>query len=329
LVLQANTVNAYQDKWPDEMAGLLGLGMRIGFWNQMNCTLETHLIGDPTFSFIPADAQTNLNDWLYSKKRKDSFWKKYLSSPYADVQALALRMIFEKEGAASSDLLLHFFKNSKYFTARAEAFKLLAFCRDDNYTEVINLGIFDSYELIRRLSAIQMGNSGNPAHIPFMIGALLRNNVSKRVEYDLKTSLGMFDKNLLLAELEKQIPGKEYLLNPEETRKNLAQTIEYTCNRNEQDVNDLISDKTSKKEKMFNLRNFRNITVHQHLDQLISFTDTVTDQDLKLAAIEMLGWFDQSWQREKIKYFCIKELDKNNLPEIYRNEVLKTKNRIQ
>jgi hypothetical protein len=329
LVLQANTVNAYQDKWPDEMAGLLGLGMRIGFWNQMNCTLETHLIGDPTFSFIPADEKKDLNNWLFGQKNNDSFWRKQLSSPYADVQALALRMIFEKKGAASSDLLLHFFKNSKYYTARTEAFKLLALCRDDNYTEVINLGISDSYELIRRLSAIQMGNSGNPAHIPFMIGALLRNNVSKRVEYDLKTSLGMFDKNLLLAELEKQIPDKEYLLNPEETRKNLAQTIEYTCNRNEQDVNDLISDKTSKKEKMFNLRNFRNITVHQHLDQLISFTDTTTDQDLKLAAVEMLGWFDQSWQREKIKDFCDKELARNNLPEIYRNEVLKTKNRIQ
>jgi hypothetical protein len=329
LVLQANTVNAYQDKWPDEMAGLLGLGMRIGFWNKMNCSLETHLIGDPTFSFVPADTKININDWLFRNKSRDSFWRKQLSSPYADVQALALRMIFEKEGASSSYLLLNFFKNSPWWTVRAEAFKLLGICRDNNYTEAINLGISDSYELIRRLSAIQMGNSGHPSHIPFMIGALLRNNVSKRVEYDLKTSLGMFDKNLLLAELDKQIPEKEYLLNAGESRKNLVQTIEYNCNRNKQDVEDLISDKTSKKEKMFNLRNFRNITVHQHLDQLISFTDTTTDQDLKLAAIEMLGWFDQSWQRDKISNFCDKELAKNNLPEIYRNEVLKTKNRIR
>jgi hypothetical protein len=80
---------------------------------------------------------------------------------------------------------------------------------------------------------------------------------------------------------------------------------------------------------MFNLRNFRNITVHQHLDQLIHFTDTVTDQVLKLTAIEMLGWFDQSWQRIKITDFCEKELAKKNLPEIYRDEVLKTKNRVQ
>jgi hypothetical protein len=329
LVLQANTVNAYQDKWPDEMAGLLGLGMRIGFWNRMNCSLETHLIGDPTFAFVPADGKIKINDWLFNNKNNNSFWKKQLSSPYADVQALALRMIFEHEGVSSSGLLMNFFKNSPWWTVRAEALKLLGICRDKNYTEAINLGISDSYELIRRLCAIQMGNSGNPSHIPYLIGTLLRNNVSKRVEYDLKTSLGMFDKSLLQAELAKQITEKEFLLNPEESRATLAKTIEYNCNRNEQDVKDLFSEKTSKKEKLFNLRSFRNITVHQHLDQLIGFTDTVTDKDLKLTAIEMLGWFDQSWQREKIVIFCDKELAKSNLPEIYRNEVLKTKNRVQ
>jgi hypothetical protein len=329
LVLQANSVNAFQDKWPDEMAGLLGLGLRTGFWNQMNCSLETHLIGDPTFCFVPADAKINLNIWLSEQKNDLTFWLKQLSSPYADVQALALRNIFEKEGTATSDLIFDVFKTSEFFTVRMEAFKLLCICRDENYTEAVNLGISDSYELIQRIAAIQMGNSGNPKHIPFLIHALLRNNVSKRVEYDLKTAASMFDKKLLLEELNLQIPGKEFLLNPGETRKNLTQSVEYSCDRLEQDVNDLFSDQIKKKEKVFNLRNFRNMTIHPYLEKLISFTDSTEDPELKLIAVEMLGWFDQSWKRDKIIAFCEQELAKTDLEENYRNEVIKTKNRIQ
>ncbi len=329
IALQANTVNVIQDKWPDEMAGLLGLGMRVGFWNKMNCYLETHIIGDPTFAFMPVGKGTDINDWLFTGKNNPAWWKKQLSSPYADVQALSLRMIFEKEGISAAPLLLEKFKTSRFFAVRTEALKLLSFCRGPQFIEAVNLGISDTYELIRRLSAIMIGNSGDPAHIPFMINTLLKNNVSKRVEYDLKTSLGMFDKKLLLEELEKQLPEKEYLLHPGETGKNLAKTIEYNCSRYEQDVAELLSEKTTKKDKLFSLRNFRNMTVHQHLDQLIQFIKSTPDADLKLAAVEMLGWFDQSWQRDKIIAFCDEELKQKELPDKYRSEVLKTKNRLQ
>ncbi len=327
-VVQANSVNAYQDKWPDEMAGLLGLGMRIGFWHKMNCSLETHLIGDPTFAFKSVDDKTNINTWINSRKNDMAFWKKQLSSSYADVQALALRMIFQKEGITASDLLLNSFKTSRFFTARAEAFKLLCLCRDQNMIKATNLGISDSYELIQRLSAIQMGNTGDPSHIPFMIDALLRNNLSQRVEYDLKTSVGMFPKDLLLAELDKQIPQKEFLLDPEAKKAELRKMIEYNTNRMKEYVDELLSPKSSKKDKFFNLKSFRNMTVHQHLDELINFTDTVSDASLKVVAVEMLGWFDSSSERQRIIDFCNRELSKKDLAEPYRKEVLRTKNRI-
>jgi hypothetical protein len=327
-VVQANTVNSYQDKWPDEMAGLLGLGLRVGFWNKMNCLLETHLIGDPTFAFKSADSNMDVNSWIRSRKNDMPFWRTQLNSPYADLQALALRMIYQKEGKGASGLLLRAFKESRFFTARTEAFKLLSLCRDQNMIDAINLGISDSYELIQRFSAIYMGNTGDKSHIPYMIDALLRNNLSNRVEYDLKTSLSMFPKDLLLAELEKQLPQKEFLLDPAATKSEMTKLIEYNTKRMQDYVNELLAKETSKKERYFNLRNFRNMTTHPHLDELINYTDTVSDQSLKIVAIEMLGWFDNSSERQRIVSFCNKELKDKRLPENYRYEVLRTKNRV-
>ena len=51
IAAQANTVNVVQDKWPDELIGLLSAGLRVGAWNQQVNYLETHIIGDPTFRF--------------------------------------------------------------------------------------------------------------------------------------------------------------------------------------------------------------------------------------------------------------------------------------
>ncbi len=328
IVMQANTVNAYQDKWADEMAGLLGLGLRAGYWNQMNCLLETHLIGDPTFAFVSADNKLNVNSWIGSRKSEVDFWKNQLSSPYADMQALSLRMIFQKEGKASSDLLLSKFKSSKYFTVRTEALRLLSLCKDANFIAAINLGISDSYELIQRFSAIYMGNTGDESHIPYLVDALLRNNLSKRVEYNLKNAVGLFSQDLLLAELDKQVPQKEFLLDPAETKEEVKKMIVYNTNHMHDYVKEVLAPETTKKERYFSIKNFRNETAHPYLDQLIHYTDTTSDQSLKLLSIEMLGWFDASSQRQKISDFCDRELVRQNLPKPYLNEVLKTKNRI-
>jgi hypothetical protein len=294
----------------------------------MNCTLETHLIGDPTMCFQPFDKDLELNKWIVSNKNNKEFWKKQLKSKYADVQSLALRMIFQIEGPAMSDFLLQTFKTSKLFPVRAEALKLLYICKDDNFIEAVNLGISDSYELIQRLSAIYMGETGDPSHIPFMIDALLRNNVSKRVSYNLKDAMCGFDKDALLKELEKQIPEKEFLLDKEKSLDSFKKTIEYNSGKMKQYMDEILDPETKEKEKYFDLRTFRNMPVHQYLDVLINYVDTTTNDRLKTTGIELLGWFDHSYERQKISNFCDKKLKDESLPQKYKNEILKTKNRI-
>ena len=50
IAAQANTVNVVQDKWPDELIGLLSAGLRRCM-ESAGKLFETHIIGDPTSAF--------------------------------------------------------------------------------------------------------------------------------------------------------------------------------------------------------------------------------------------------------------------------------------
>ena len=51
LAVTANSVNIIQDHWKAEMMGLLDKGVCIGNWHKQVQTLESHLFGDPTWTF--------------------------------------------------------------------------------------------------------------------------------------------------------------------------------------------------------------------------------------------------------------------------------------
>jgi len=329
ITVQANSVNVLQDKWPGEMDGLLGLGIRVGFWNQMSCLLETHIIGDPTLSFVSPDPEIDVNNWITTKANDINFWEKQLTSKYDDVQALALRMLYKNKGCELSDLYLKVFKESPANSVRTEAFKLLSFCKDQNFIEAINLGITDSYELIQRFSASYMVKNGDESHIPYLIDGLLQPNKGRRVLYQLGDAAGMYNKDLLLAELDKQIPQKSYLLDPEKTKAEIKDLIEKETGIMTRYINELNSGESTEKDKFNTLRSFRNMTVNAHLDDLISYVDTVKSERLKLTGIEMLGWFNYSSQRGKVEKFCDKMINDKSLSDACIEESIKTKNRVK
>jgi hypothetical protein len=329
LVTQANSVNSIQDRWPDEMAGLLGQGLRVGFWNTVNPTLETHLMGDPTFSFASNDPEIHVNDWIALRKDDPAFWMEKLNSPYADMRALALHMLYLKDGKKVSDLLLKQFAESRYFTVRMEAFKLLSWCKDANFIKAINLGIGDSYELIQRYAANFMSRTGDESHVPFLIDALLRNNTGKRVKYQLRNAIGVFDQALLMKELAKQLPAKEFLLDKEAEKAEMEKAINDESERMKRYVSEVTDAKSTDKERLFSIKTFRNDNAHPYLTPLINFTDTVKNENLKLTGLEMLGWFNYSSKRDEIEKFCNKIIESGKLNPACLNEAIKTRNRIK
>src|SRR5690606_29618592 len=66
LVALANSVSILQDVNTTHLIGTLGMGVSVGKWAQQNYVLESHLIGDPTFTF----AKNSGDDWSWVFREK-------------------------------------------------------------------------------------------------------------------------------------------------------------------------------------------------------------------------------------------------------------------
>lgn len=70
-----------------------------------------------------------------------------LNSPYADVQALAMRMLADTDTQKElSPLFLKMYQESGFNTVRMEAIKLLSRYQDANFIEALREGLNDAYE---------------------------------------------------------------------------------------------------------------------------------------------------------------------------------------
>ena len=119
-------MNTIQDKWPDEYLGVLACGVRIGQWARHVHFLETHIIGDPTYRFAnTGDSRLDLNKILVKEKKNVALWHRMLKHPLPDVQAMALRKLFENQDKGLDLLLQSVYRSSPYGVVRMECLKLL------------------------------------------------------------------------------------------------------------------------------------------------------------------------------------------------------------
>ena len=163
----ACSVNSIQDKWPDEFIGLMATGMRIGQFTRLTCFLENHLIGDPTFRFTPnVDAGFDINQALVLKEGDVAFWKKQLTSPLVDMQALALRKLSDADYKDIVPLLEESYYHSDSFMLRLEALRLMVLNHPAQSAGLIKDALNDSYELIRRYAGEYAEKNGSPSLIP-------------------------------------------------------------------------------------------------------------------------------------------------------------------
>jgi hypothetical protein len=85
VVAHGNTLNVLQDKWTIELIGLLQQGYRVGTWAYLTNTLESHLVGDPTYRF--GMAPTSTPDDLFVLHAADiKYWQKLLAITRDPVQ---------------------------------------------------------------------------------------------------------------------------------------------------------------------------------------------------------------------------------------------------
>lgn len=321
----ANSVNSLQDKFPDELIGLLGEGVRIGLWAKHINYLETHIIGDPTFKFA-SERKSSLNTALTLKNADNSFWLKLLEDKSADVQAIALRKLFDNNYSEITKLLKHTYLNSEYGSVRLEAIRLSVILDNEDTVTILAKAISDPYELIRRLSMEYIGQNGDPRLTESVINAMIYDRNSKRVMFKASYAIGYFDPTALETALNKVLNANDNLLDKKEVGDKILNSIKSRNEFADSYIEKMVDNTSSIKSRITSIRSIRNNTAHHKLpDYMRIASDNNEDIAIREAMLEALSWYYFSYRRHEIVELCNTILKSEN-NETILTQALKTRN---
>lgn len=327
IVTQANTVNTIQDKWPDEFLGLLSHGLRLGQWGKYTHFLETHIFGDPTFRFAKnISGDFDINDALTEYKNNITFWEKALLNPSVDIQAIALRMLYENDYKSISWLLKKSYFESSSMIVRLEALMLLSQIDNDDFIDVLAAASSDSYELTKRYATDLIARNGSDKLLPAVARMILNDNTSKRLVFKISSGFRMMNLDKLEEELLKQAENQP--LYSKDMLENTLKNIRSTRDSKKKDFDLITNKEESVKKRTMEINRFRNQPASDEVDILFTvLTDTTDNPELRKTTAEALGWFMYSYQRG----YIIDTLNKLILTEkdaAVRSEMQKTVNRL-
>lgn len=329
LVTQGNTRNVLQDRWTIEMIGLLSHGVRAGQYNRLVATLEGHMMGDPTVRFAPIEANTLSADMTLRRADK-AYWESLLTSPYADVRSISLRMLAALEPEAElSPRLLEIFRSSPFNTTRMEALKLLGgYCNAD-FREAVRLGVNDPYERIARMSADLAGEIGDVSLLPDVIAAYIGGGERQRVTYTLGNSLALFPKDEVVKSIDNYYASTSRYKADEE-KKAVLDGLERTF-RFAEDYNKRITDKSlDDKKRISAIRFVRNNPYHFNIDNYLAVISDAENSDaVRQNMAEALGWFTHSSRKGEIINYCESKAKDPSMPQTVAAELTQTANRLR
>ena len=325
IAVQACSVNSIQDKWPNELLGLLNAGMRIGHFNRLNCFLENHILGDPTYRFANSTSlKGNINEMLTLKVGDITFWKKQLKSQLPDMQSLALRQLADADYAEMPELLQEMFFQSPYFVVRLQAMRLLTLNYCTQAVPVLEAALNDSYELIRRYAGEFVEKNGSPELIPAWVNAFMQRNHEKRLRSKIMSGLDAFDYDQLAKAIESQASKYSWY-----TRAHIDDLLKQVERESKSTKNDLaiINNRSSKlREVRIELRSFRNHPCFIGVDPMIAvINDEQVSEELRIIAAEALGWYNLHHNKAYIVEL-LKQVNTSN--KAVMTEVKRTINRL-
>lgn len=326
MAVQACSVNSIQDKWPNELLGLLAAGMRIGHFNRLNCFLENHILGDPTFRFAnTVGMKENINEMLVLKAGDTAFWKKQLKSPLPDMQSLALRQLDAANYAGIAELLQETFFQSTNFVVRLQAMRLLTLNYNTQAITVLGAALNDSYELIRRYAGEYAEKNGSAELIPAWMNAFMQRSHEKRLRSKIMGGLSAFDYDLLTKTIKSE--AAKHTWYDRAYVDNLLKQIEREKKSMGNDLA-IINDRASKlRDVRIELRSFRNHPCFIAVEPMILLiNDEQVAEELRIIAAEALGWYNLHHN----KTFIVEKLKGiNSSNKAVMNEVKRTINRLE
>lgn len=299
IVAQGNTVNTIQDKWPDEFLGLLAGGVRVGQWHRHVQFLETHLMGDPTYRFANSQLDFDINQALTVKADDVKYWKKLTKHSHPDVQAMAYNRLFANGYPGISDMLREAYFTSPYGVVRMESLKLLSETGDGNFIEVLKAAVDDSYELVRRFSIEYICKNGSDELIPAFVRSLIRDNSSERVAFKHGNFMKLLDFDKLGAEIDRQLAS--VVMYDDSAIVKFKNEIANARKSYDRDMGTIMDRTSEDKYKRQEILSFRNHPAARAIDNLLSFAgDGSRTEELRLCALESLGWYNYSFRKQDI-----------------------------
>lgn len=323
IAAQGNTRNVLQDKWTMNLTGLLSYGVRLGKIHNMNVTLESHLIGDPTFHFGTKERE-KLNDKLNTAST--NYWKGLLKKQNPIYQSLALRKLVDFNIDMSTILFDHF-NNSPYRTVRLQALRLLANYNDQNFKNCVAKGLTDEYEMIARQAAIYAGRIGDTSLLKGLANVWVNDKSRQRVQYNIESNLRVFKKDAVEQAFVKALEHS----NRSDKQAEIDKLKKSFSKKDfpETGFEQLINKNTPVSVRIDNARSIRNYNYHDKVDAYFSIIkDSNEPTELCVALAEALGWFNHSYVKHKIITLC-NELINTNIPKELKEELLQTLNRLK
>lgn len=302
VVVKANTVNVLQDIWVNQLIGLLELGVSVGNWAKEQFTLESHLLGDPTYRYASSRKEgDDLNQAIAHRRDDLRLWKKLLKDEHPEVKSLAMKIIY-KQGAMTSDQLYSIQTSDASPTVRLMAYHLLLQSDSKQMVPSIKAGLYDNYELIRRFAGMHASENQSPLLLDDLMKIRLSPGVSERVYFQVRGAAEQYAKEAALAAYDKQLEGRSGIWY--EKIKAERANFERILSAKEEDMKQLLDPEVESRNKRFNITALRNSNQVAYLDTLFRFMKESDDQNLRQLLAEAFGWYTRSWKKQEIVDFC-------------------------
>ncbi|MFA5712721.1 MAG: hypothetical protein WC960_00915 [Bacteroidales bacterium] len=327
IVTQGNTVNSLQDRWSMELLGMLAEGVRVGLWHKEVQTLETHLMGDPTYSFTPGSRGGErrldaiaLNRNLATQQGNNRVWLEYLKSDNPNYQAIALKQLSYNPPAGYDTLLLHYLKESPFYSVRMEALQRVLYSSPKYIVEALLLALDDPYELIRRNGARFSSYCGDERLLAPLINTVIFSDESKRVQYAAHSALPMFSIEKIEEEVRKQV-ANSHLEDKEELIAHILGYYNSQENRSKVRLATIKDESANEQERLLAIRNLRNYNNHLQVPQLLEVLKESSNTTVRVTLAEALGWFRWSVKRVEILKALQNLYKEKSLPQELRGEI--------
>lgn len=366
VVTQGNSVGSIQDKHPNAYIGLLAHGLRVGQWSRYAQNfLGAHIIGDPTYRFANTSGiDKDINESVVLNASDNDLWLSILSLPSSDshsafaegydenicgsdLKALAIRMLYENKYSGIDLLAFDIYKKSPFGNVRMECLKVLYNLRSPLIVKMLGMARNDTYELVRRFATEYSGTLGDPELLPLLVTTALNDRMSARIEFNVVNNLKLYPREAVVAELDKQIAESAHLLAPDKIKNSILSAREWSDDNlarmfsllDSMHVAESIEGGQSgfaevcgvtEKDYDYALRiltQIRNSNCHFVVPDIIEFVENESKPlSIRVAALEVLAWFNLSFRSPEIVALCRRLLDESSLqvPQRLREEAHRT-----